>query len=78
MQPEDRDIAFLWDILEAAKDIHDFVRKMTIKDFGSDKRTRYAVERQLLVIGEAAKRVSESYLSLITLIILLSSSSAPV
>jgi uncharacterized protein with HEPN domain len=78
MQPEDRDIAFLWDILEAAKDIHDFVRKMTIKDFGSDKKTRYAVERQLLVIGEAAKRVSESYLSLITLIILLSSSSAPV
>ena len=78
MQPEDRDIAFLWDILEAAKDIHDFVRKMTLKDFSSDKRTRYAVERQLLVIGEAAKRVSESYLSLITLIILLSSSSAPV
>ena len=78
MQPEDRDIAFLWDIFEAAKDIHDFVRKMTLKDFSSDKRTRYAVERQLLVIGEAAKRVSESYLSLITLIILLSSSSAPV
>ena len=78
MQPEDRDIAFLRDILEAAKDIHDFVRKMTLKDFSSDKRTRYAVERQLLVIGEAAKRVSESYLSLITLIILLSSSSAPV
>ena len=30
MQPEDRDIAFLWDILEAAKDIHDFVRKTTL------------------------------------------------
>lgn len=61
MQPEDRDTAFLWDILEAAKDIHDFVRKMTLKEFSSDKKTRYAVERQLLVIGEAAKRVSESY-----------------
>lgn len=32
MQPEDRDIAFLWDILEAAKDIHDFVRKTTLID----------------------------------------------
>lgn len=61
MQPEDRDIAFLWDILEAAKDIHDFVRKTTLKEFSSDKKTRYAIERQLLVIGEAAKRVSESY-----------------
>lgn len=61
MQPEDRDAAFLWDILEAAKDIHDFVRKMNFKDFSSDKKTRYAVERQLLVIGEAAKGVSDSY-----------------
>jgi hypothetical protein len=25
MQPEDRDTAFLWDILEAAKDIHDLI-----------------------------------------------------
>ncbi len=61
MQPEDRDIAFLWDILEAAKDIHDFVKNTNLKAFSSDKKTRYAVERQLLVIGEAAKRVSESY-----------------
>jgi uncharacterized protein with HEPN domain len=61
MQSEDRDISFLWDILEAAKDIRDFVRETTLKEFTSDKKTRYAVERQLLVIGEAAKRVSESY-----------------
>jgi len=61
MQPEDRDIAFLWDIFEAAKDIHDFVRETTFKEFSLDKKTRYAVERQLLVIGEAAKKVSESY-----------------
>ncbi len=38
MQPEDRDIAFLWDILEAAKDIHDFVRKTILKEFSSDKK----------------------------------------
>jgi uncharacterized protein with HEPN domain len=61
MQPEDRDIAFLWDIFEAAKDIHDFVRGTTFKKFSLDKKTRYAVERQLLVIGEAAKKVSENY-----------------
>ncbi len=61
MQPEDRDIAFLWDIFEAAKDIHDFVRETTFKEFILDKKTRYAVERQLLVIGEAAKKISEDY-----------------
>ena len=61
MQPEDRDIAFLWDIFEAAKDIHDFVRETTFKEFSLDKKTRYAVERQLIVIGEAAQRISERY-----------------
>ena len=61
MQPEDRDIAFLWDIFEAAKDIHDFVRRITFKEFSLDKKTRYAVERQLLIIGEAAKKISENY-----------------
>jgi uncharacterized protein with HEPN domain len=61
MQPEDRDIAFLWDIFEAAKDIHEFVRETTFQEFSLDKKTRYAVERQLLIIGEAAKRISESY-----------------
>jgi len=61
MQPDDRDIAFLWDILEAANDVHDFVKNINLQKFSSDKKTRYAVERQLLVIGEAAKRISESY-----------------
>ena len=61
MQPEDRDIAFLWDIFEAAKDIYDFIRETTFKEFSLDKKTRYAVERQLLVIGEAAKKISENY-----------------
>ena len=32
MQPEDRDIALLWDILEAAKDIHDFVKKTNLTE----------------------------------------------
>jgi len=61
MQPEDRDIAFLWDIFEAAKDVHDFVRETTFKEFSADKKSRYAVERQLLVIGEAAKRISDNF-----------------
>jgi len=36
---------------------------MKYPDFEQDKRTRYAVERQLLVIGEAANHLPENYLS---------------
>ena len=45
MQPEERDGAFLWDIYEAAKDIHYFVSKITLREFRADRKTRYAVER---------------------------------
>jgi uncharacterized protein with HEPN domain len=61
MRPEDRDRAFLWDMLEAAKDIASFVEGISAEDFAADKKVRFAVERQLLVLGEAAKRVSEPF-----------------
>ena len=61
MQPETRDPAYLWDILQAAKDISDFVADMTFEQFATDKKTRFAVERQLLVIGEAANHVSAHF-----------------
>ena len=59
MPPEDRDAAHIWDMWRAATDVTGFVAGMRFADFESDKRTRFAVERQLLVIGEAAGRVSE-------------------
>ncbi len=59
MQPAERDAALLWDMLEAAREILGFVRSLSQAQFESDRRTRYAVERQLLVIGEAASRVSD-------------------
>jgi len=55
----ENDLAFLWDIKTAAKDIIDFTQNIIYNDFENSKMTRYAVERQLLVIGEAAKRVSQ-------------------
>ena len=59
MPREDANHAHLWDMWQAACDIDDFVSGMSFADFAQDKRTRYAVERQLLVVGEAAGRVSE-------------------
>lgn len=60
MQPEQKDAALLWDIKQAAEDIIDFVKGMQADQFESNKVVRYAVERQILVIGEAAKNISDS------------------
>ena len=57
MQLDDK--SYIWDMITASKDIVDFTKGLTSKEFNSDKKTRFAVERQLLVIGEASKSVSD-------------------
>ena len=59
MPPESRDVALLWDMLEAAREIAGFVKGVDFERFQANRVLRYAVERQVLVIGEAAARVSE-------------------
>lgn len=61
MLPEDRDAALLWDMREATRDIVIFMQGVEFAHFAADKMRRYAIERQLVVIGEAAKRVSENF-----------------
>jgi uncharacterized protein with HEPN domain len=61
MRPKNRDLAYLWDIREAGREIASFVKEMKFVDFERNKLVRYAVERQLLVIGEAANRVSTEF-----------------
>ena len=61
MRPEERDLAFLWDMREAARDVLDFIRGVTYVHFCNDKLVRYAVERRIEVIGEAARHVSDSF-----------------
>ena len=60
MQPEQRDAALLWDMNKAAREITQFTEGITYNEFESQKILRYAVERQMLVIGEAAKGVSST------------------
>ena len=60
MQPEDRDAALLWDMCEAAKEVVEFVRGVSFVEFSRDKKLRYAVERELMVVGEAANRISQA------------------
>jgi uncharacterized protein with HEPN domain len=53
------DNLLLEDILEHVQDIREFVLNMDLDDFLSDKKTRAAVTRDLQIIGEASKALSE-------------------
>ena len=54
------DELLLNDIREALKLINEFVDGMSFDQFSEDLRTQSAVVRQLEIIGEAAKRVSDA------------------
>ena len=53
-----RDIALLMDIAAAAERIMAFTQEMDEASFEKDLRTHLAVQHQIMVIGEAAKRLS--------------------
>jgi uncharacterized protein with HEPN domain len=55
------DLAFLWDILDAAKAIQQFVTSKTFNDYLKDRMMRGTVERHLEIIGEAANRVTQAF-----------------
>jgi uncharacterized protein with HEPN domain len=61
MQPEERDAAYLWDMLDAAQAVQEFAAGKSLREFLDDRMLRSAVERQLEVIGEAAGKVSKSF-----------------
>lgn len=60
MRPSERDPAYLWDMLDAARRVQRLVSGMDYPAFIADERTYLAVERLLGNIGEAAKHVSPS------------------
>jgi len=55
------DQAYIWDIIQAAREIMEFVAGMTESEFNNDRKSRYAVERELIVIGEAAHHLSDEF-----------------
>lgn len=65
MRPEERDPAHLWDMLEAARAVVSFTENLTLEEFlaaGRDRQiTRLAVERELEILGGAARRVSPRF-----------------
>lgn len=61
MRPEEADNAYVWDMLDAARAIQEFVAGKTAAEYLNDRMLRGAVERHLEIIGEAANRVSSSF-----------------
>jgi len=63
MTTEKDDNAYLWDMLAAARAVHTFVQGRTVADYLADLMLRSAVERQIEIIGEAARHVSVEFQS---------------
>jgi uncharacterized protein with HEPN domain len=61
--PPDRDDDLLTDIVAAARAARAFTEGMAYADFVADLKTQSAVTFQLVVIGEAAKGLSEAALT---------------
>lgn len=56
-----RDPAYLLDMLTGAEAVRSFVAGRTREEYGRDLMLRSAVERQVEIIGEAARNVSSAF-----------------
>lgn len=60
--PRDRqDVALLWDMLQAARQVEAFTAGVTLAEYSRNELLQAGVERKLEVIGEAARKVSEDF-----------------
>ncbi len=61
MPREGNDIVHLWDMLHAARGIELAVVGLGLEHYLEDEDLRMSVERRIEIIGEAARRVSQSF-----------------
>jgi uncharacterized protein with HEPN domain len=61
MKPEERDAAYLWDMLQAARDVHELLEGRSLAEYLGDRVRRLALARALELVGEAARRVSDAF-----------------
>ena len=61
MPLDKRELSYLWDMQNAAREIGGFMRGVKFHKFEKDKLMRYAAERLLLIIGEAANHLSPQF-----------------
>src|SRR5687768_183104 len=61
MPLDKRELSYLWDIQRAATEISNFMSDVKFSDFERNRVLRYAAERLLLIIGEAANHLSPQF-----------------
>jgi uncharacterized protein with HEPN domain len=59
MIADEDDLAYLWDMRQAARDAVSILAEKSKAEWVADKVTRLAVERTVEIVGEAARHVSE-------------------
>jgi len=61
MAPEERDYAYLWDMLQSAVAALSYVEGRSVQEAVQDEMRMAAFERKLEILGEAAKHVSSEF-----------------
>jgi len=61
MHLDHKDAGYLWDKLDSARTINNFVSGVSFSQNMQDRQLQLAVERALEIIGEAARRVSKVF-----------------
>lgn len=61
MRPEDRDAAYLWDMLDSARTVRKITTDATLDQYLRNRTLQLAVERAVEIIGEAASRISQGF-----------------
>lgn len=56
-----REQSYLWDMQNAGNELHEIMQGVKFAKFEKDKLIRYAAERLLLIIGEAANHLSPQF-----------------
>ncbi|OFZ51766.1 MAG: hypothetical protein A2381_18435 [Bdellovibrionales bacterium RIFOXYB1_FULL_37_110] len=62
-QQLDKDKVYIQDNLQACENCINFTNQMTYGQFEKDLKTTFAVQHQILIIGEVVKRVSQKLLN---------------
>ncbi len=55
------DTDYLQDMLDACIKATDFIKNISLAEFVGDEKTQFAVIRALEIVGEASKKVSQSF-----------------
>lgn len=61
MTPEERDLALLFDMIRAARKIVAYVADLSLEDYERNEMLRDAVERNVEIVGEAARHISRVF-----------------